>query len=405
MAFVSPVSVRGKPTGTFRVCFRWEGKTYNKTASTEHDAQDHVRWIDKRIELVRAGHAEGPPEGANIGEWFMSQGKQGLPVVRQANGPIPISDLRDAYLASRLEAVEDGRLSGGALANDRYLTGLFVDFCKKNNAAMVADAISPDNLNAYKKWLKKRATSSRTLWHGTYMVKALITWGWRQEKIESVPRMLDDFRKVQLDPPSPVIFTRDEITTLLNGASDRLKLYILLALNGGYTQKDIATLEPKMVLWQEHMVDRVRHKTMKRTTGGGTPQKMRLWSSTERLLKQFADKRDELLLRTEDDRPVVWEEIRDGGRVLRVDSVRLSFHRLTERCGIKGKSFKDFRKTGATAIRNEYKPDGVRANTNAELMKLYLAHAEERMARHYNAGDWQELFAATDWLGSHLGIA
>ena len=52
----------------------------NILAAAERDCSGNGEWISDRIALVGQGRADGPPPGAEIGLWFMSEGKQGLPV-------------------------------------------------------------------------------------------------------------------------------------------------------------------------------------------------------------------------------------------------------------------------------------------------------------------------------------
>ena len=35
---------------------------------------------------------------------------------------------------------------------------------------------------------------------------------------------------------------------------------------------------------------------------------------------------------------------------------------------------------------------------------MYLAHKPPNMNRPYDAGEWAELYEATDWLGKYLGL-
>ena len=89
-------------------------------------------------------------------------------------------------------------------------------------------------------------------------------WLWRQKAIPTLPRTLD--RKcrdlcISKLVASIVVFTKEEVTSLLADASDRTKLYILLMLNCGMTQKDIADLQVSEVDWREGRIIRKRSKT------------------------------------------------------------------------------------------------------------------------------------------------
>ena len=65
----------------------------------------------------------------------------------------------------------------------------------------------------------------------------------------------------------------------------------------------------------------------------------------------------------------------------------MSFLRLKTRLKIDGRSFKHFRKTGASLIKNHYVAVEPKTKTNAELFDMYLAHKPHKMIRPYDAGD------------------
>jgi hypothetical protein len=50
-----------------------------------------------------------------------------------------------------------------------------------------------------------------TLWHAVKAVKRLLTWGWRQERVDALPRNLDEYAKVERPKPAPKFFTADEV--------------------------------------------------------------------------------------------------------------------------------------------------------------------------------------------------
>jgi hypothetical protein len=73
----------------------------------------------------------------------------------------------------------------------------------------------------------------------------------------------------------------EEVEAMYAKATDRMKLYMLLALNGGFTQIDIATLTHGMIDWRTGIISRDRNKT-------SVPQGCKLWPNTLALLKQEA---------------------------------------------------------------------------------------------------------------------
>ena len=96
-------------------------------------------------------------------------------------------------------------------------------------------------------------------------LKSFIRWLWQTDAIESLPRVMDGkVRKrstISTTPSQIVVFTKDEICSLLKAAPDRTQLYILLMLNCGMTQKDIADLKVDEVDWTTGRIIRKRSKT------------------------------------------------------------------------------------------------------------------------------------------------
>lgn len=89
-----------------------------------------------------------------------------------------------------------------------------------------------------------------------------------------------------------------------------------------------------------------------------------------------------------------------------VDLIARAFTALKKKCGFpKGKSFRNLRQVGATAIRNHYKPNGGCTKTNSELFDMFLAHKEPDVVRAYDDPVFDELYKATDWLGEYLGLS
>jgi integrase len=203
--------------------------------------------------------------------------------------------------------------------------------------------------------------------------------------------VLDDYAKVALPPPTPQFYSTEEVKALFSAAIPRTQLYILLGLNLGYTQADIASLEHPMINWAQGIVTRIRHKT-------GQPQKAKLWPITAELLKQeMTDARkSNLVLLGKNDNPLIVETVNGKGNPIRLDTVRLAFKQLKAKLK-DNRGFKTFRKTGADAIAKQYQ-------SAPHLVDLYLAHSDQGMRKHYANQYFDELFKATDWLAGHFGL-
>jgi len=390
--------------GIWTVRFRWPvgraGKQHNFRCASEREAKTKASAVTRLIGKLTDPDTPQrlkkiPPEVENEALWLFSGGNAGFREVRSTDRPITIRELIDQFLEHRKAQIGDGHndISVATYADDKYQLEAFAAYCAKQNRASLADVIRPDFLDKHKA-STKAAHSTVTLWHAVKAVKRLLVWGWKHDYLEALPRNLDDYAHVERPKPTPKFFTAEEVKTMYAQASPRMKLYILLALNGGCTQVDIATLKHPMIDWATGIISRDRHKS-------GVPQSCKLWPFTLSLLKEQATepKGDNLVLLSEEGNPLVYEAINaKSGKHSKVDSIRSAFNRLKAKCKMKnGRSFKVFRKTGADTLAKQYQSE-------AYLVDLYLAHSANGMRRHYAHQYFDELHKATDWLASVYGF-
>ncbi|EAQ81750.1 hypothetical protein DSM3645_29252 [Blastopirellula marina DSM 3645] len=311
-----------------------------------------------------------------------------------------ISALADFWLAHRHKQTERGELSLKQWAEDKTKLEVFRKFLRVNYAGVVfIDQLEPSILNRYRdlQWNfvdcgGEFQISKATLKKRLDSVAKWLTWLVDQNILKELPKDLRTYGRVKLDKPKPLFWTVDECKSLATKASKRTRLYIALALNLGYTQKDIGTLEADMIDWDTGIVIRDRHKT-------GVPSKGKLWHSTLKMLQKHrnSDPKGPLLVGT-NGLPLYTEKVNDKGNLIVNDSVRLAFNQLkqTKKAGFKEdpRSFKHLRKSAANEIEK----------ARPELTELFLAHAEAGMKRHYVSQHFEELFAETDKLESLYGF-
>ena len=184
----------------------------------------------------------------------------------------------------------------------------------------------------------------------------------------------------------PITFTIPEVKTLLATASDRQKLYVLLALNCGMYPSDIGLLEQKEVDWKKGRIIRQRTKT--RTKGDPPIVDFLLWKPTFTLLKKFHSNHSTYAVLSEVGKPLYNIEHRQN------NSIKTAYTRLVKRAKIE-KSWKGLRKTGATMLENG--PTGVSEHT--------LESPKTVASRHYSHQNGKEFDTALAWLGKQLGVA
>ncbi len=124
-------------------------------------------------------------------------------------------------------------------------------------------------------------------------VKSFVRWLWELEVIAALPRVLGNKSKslkITAENSTPVIFENDEVLRLLNNATGRTKLFMLLMLNCGMTQKDIADLRKLEVDLNAGRIIRKRSKT--ENFESVPTVNYLLWPETLSLLKKFMNDGD-----------------------------------------------------------------------------------------------------------------
>ena len=84
-----------------------------------------------------------------------------------------------------------------------------------------------------------------------------IRWAWKEGAIDQQPRNLGDC-EITVPPNEIKVFKQNEIEELWLAANKRMRLFILLALNCGMTQKDISDLKPSEVNSKAGTISRKR---------------------------------------------------------------------------------------------------------------------------------------------------
>ena len=189
-------------------------------------------------------------------------------------------------------------------------------------------------------------------------------------------------------------FTIVEVRALLEKAaevSSRTRLCLLLMLNCGMYQNDVAELKADEVDWTTGMLTRARSKTRER---GGPVVTYRLWPETFALLKQCRADGD-LVLTTEKGNPLVSYSLVDG-EFSRYDAIQAAWNRLGAKMGGKIRlGMKHLRKTAASLLGEHphYK----------FYATHFLADSPRHMTeKHYVKPSDAEFFEALHWLRGRI---
>lgn len=231
---------------------------------------------------------------------------------------------------------------------------------------------------------------------GYACIRQFVRWLYTNEVIDSLPRNLDELtNEIQIPTPKIKVVSNDDIRCLLQRATDRTRLYLLLTLNCGMTQKDIADLTHAEVDWQNGRIIRRRSKTRHEKN---TPEvNYLLWTQTFELLQaEASEKRNEWVLLNSNGGRLLETHATDDGKLKKSDNIRNAFERLRKKVGVSN-SLKAFRKTSATRIRSNKHYRG--------LENLFLGHSNRSVAEvHYAAAPQELLDQAIKWLAKDYKI-
>jgi integrase len=186
-------------------------------------------------------------------------------------------------------------------------------------------------------------------------------------------------------------FTAEEVRALLDAAPERMRLYLMLMVNCGMYQHDVAELRQHEVNWRQGTITRARSKARERK---GPVVTYQLWPETLALLKKYRGE-GELVLTTDKGKPLVSYSLEDG-KFARYDVIQSAWNRLGEKMGGKIRlSMKHLRKTSASLLGEhpQYK----------FYATYFLADSPRHMTdKHYVKPSDAEFFQALDWLRGQI---
>jgi integrase len=298
-----------------------------------------------------------------------------------------------AYLAQRQSDADTGKLSVDRLHSLRIQLAAFEAWVDGSRSIK---EINGPMLIEYKAHTDSKCKSKRTSGHRLEAVKTWVKWLWVTDRIENLPRaMVAKDKSLKIDKASAEAtaniktFTVDQIKVLLARAVRRTKLYILLALNTGMYQVDIASMKRSEVDLGAQTITRKRTKT--KDVQSVPTVTYRLWDETAELLKQEMALDGELALLGENGNPLR-AHAKNGTRN---DAVKNAFFRLTKKTSIKG-NFKMLRKSSASLLADSAWPD---------VVDLFLGHAAAKMSDvSYAKAALGRLAEATNWLRGKYGL-
>ena len=304
------------------------------------------------------------------------------------------------YLISRVAA---SQLSAGHVDRELRNIKIFVDLVGESLPVSKIDEDLVEKFYLHvSSHVARRKTDKKDGWSQYYArdvfqsTKGLLGYAVSKKNVAK-PGNLDSF-KFNVAKKKIVTFTTDEITFLIQNAPGQLKLHLLLMLNCGMTQIDVANLLDEEVDWNQGTITRKRTKTREHEN---VPEvTYRLWATTFTLLKQYRSGSPVVLLTAKSGKTWAGRELRNG-KIVRWDSIDSNFGVLQKNLSAKGvqidKPLKIFRKTASTMLDN--------SNLHSRYSTLFLGHAPDTMANAHYVDYSQDRFDdAVSWLGEQFGF-
>ena len=187
-------------------------------------------------------------------------------------------------------------------------------------------------------------------------------------------------------------FTVDEVRTLVDASTGQLTLHLLLMINCGFTQQDVADLVQDEIDWKLGTITRKRSKT--RQHEDVPTVTYRLWKRTFELLKQHRQSEGDLVLRTKSGQPWLNKRVVNGV-FNRTDNTKSVYRHLVDRTGL-DKQIKGLRKTSSSLLDTH--------PTYGRYAGYFLAHSPTTVRdKSYVKPSQDQFDAALAWLGTQYG--
>jgi integrase len=309
-----------------------------------------------------------------------------------------IGDHASIFLEGKQAQVEAGEISAGRYANLVLQLKAFQEHVQDHvGETNPVSAITAEILMKYRTELLRRVGSQEL--SKSYakdrldVAKQFIRWLWATEVLDKLPRNLASLT-IGVPPNKVISYSLEEVNKLLGKANDRMKLYMLLALNAAMTQVDISELQKSEVDWRRGRITRKRSKT--KTHANPPTVSYKLWPQTFRLLQKFKTETGDRVLVSRRGTPLKVAKLHGDGRFLKIDSIGRSFNRFCKSIDLKGANFKRLRKTS---------PSLMMGSKYSGLRTLFLGNVPREIADiNYTDPPEDTLDEAIAWLGQQYGV-
>ena len=335
-----------------------------------------------------------------------TRAKQVERAVAELRGESPVDPARtvgamvEAWLRRQQARINmPGGMTPARWDNVRHCVGHFAAFLDKGADVAVIDAEHLEGFHSFcLARIAERAGDGKAGWSTAYarevfaVARMFVRWLWERGTIEAPPNLNSKSFSFGSTVVTIQTWTLDEVRWVIGEARGKLKLAMLLMLNIGATQRDVAELLDSEVNWREGRIVRKRSKTRGRTNAPVVNYK--LWPATFALLREHRSG-SERVLQTRSGEPYV-KDRHVNGRLVASDQFARMFQELRDKIGFR-KQLKQLRKTSASLLESH--------PVYGRFVGLFLGHAPATMKEKHYAAPPQDLFdEAVNWLGKQLGF-
>jgi integrase len=297
-----------------------------------------------------------------------------------------LRDLCNAFLQQKASKLESGELSPTTFSDYRLACDRLIEHFGKFRRL---DDLRPEDFGQFRKMLAA-GRSITTLKNNINLCRIVLKFGYDQGMIDRPIRFGQSFDKPSnknmrkaRNEAGPKLYTRDELLKIIDNADPFLKAMVLLGINGGLGNTDLANLPQSAIDWKSGWLDYPRPKT-------AVDRRIPLWKETIDALKVAIDARpkpkdtadaDLCFLTVQGNRWVRTMPSKSRkDRYVRRDTVGSRFGALLKELKINGR-----KGLGFYTLRHNFETvaGGCKDQVGVDAI---MGHADNSMASHYREG-------------------
>lgn len=310
-----------------------------------------------------------------------------------ADGWVRLKDVANRFLTFHHQRAKGGDLN---LRSFRDMSQIINQFAEAVGSHLPLAVLSPETFTAYRAKLAQRL-GMHALKRHVVVIKQLFKWAYENDLVDRPMKFGTGFsgeKKERVESRRKRLnlsFTADEIRKMVKTATVPLRAMILLAINCGFGNTDVGTLEWADLVLEKGLLDTFRHKTGVRRRCVLWPETVKALKSTRALKRKGVHAGDAgiVFINQAGNRYVRETPIEKQGtivRVLVVDNIPQEFARLMARIGIYSVSEKTGRPIsdgrGFYCLRRTHRTWSSETK-DQQAADLIMGHADHSMAAVY----------------------